>query len=305
MEGVKKRVVTIGGGHGSHTLLTGLKKYWIDIDAVVSTFDSGGSGGRLGQELGTLPWGDVRLAFTALASDKEPHAKLARAMNYRFNGGSSLDGHAMGNLMLNAIQLEKGNAQEALQEAEAWLGLGEGRHVLPVSLEKATLVAVMEEGGVIYGEKEIGASDGSVGGVYLDPIPRPYAPVLEAIRKADAVILGPGDLYTSVIPNLLVGGVAKAICDSNAKTVYVCNVATKKSETSGFKGSDFIARLAPYMMGVPDYAIFNSRRGDNGHVDVDEAAVRALGTEPVLADVLGEGDRHHPHRLGQVVRVLI
>jgi len=254
------KAVVIGGGTGIYAVLQGLRQYTSNITAVVSMSDNGGSSGRLRDEFGTLPPGDVRRCLVALASD-EDSMLLRRLFEYRFERGLGLNGHTFGNLLLTALTDLLGSTDQAIDEAGYLLRI-RGR-VLPVTLTDTTLCARLENGHEISGETDIDIRKAHHGvpiaDVYLRPEAEVNPPVLEAIAQADLIVLGPGDLYTSVVPNLLVKGVSDAICSSKALRAYVCNVMTKHGETDGFAASDFIREVARYLGGSEalDWAILN------------------------------------------------
>ncbi|MEK7514384.1 MAG: gluconeogenesis factor YvcK family protein [Patescibacteria group bacterium] len=245
----RKKVVVIGGGTGSFTVLRGLKNYPLDITAVVTMFDSGGSSGVLRDEFGILPPGDARRCLVAL-SDGEKEEMLRNLFNYRFNNnGSSLHGHSFGNLFLAALTNIVGNEAQAIKEAGNILNI-KGQ-VLPVSLGKSQLCAELETGEIIEGEThiDIPKHEGSlkIRKVFLKPDVSIYPETEKAIKLADIIIIAPGDLYTSIIPNILVKGVAEALQKSPAKIIYVLNLITKWGETHGFVGSDFAREVLSYI----------------------------------------------------------
>src|SRR5947209_6409202 len=219
------RAVVIGGGTGIYAVLTGLRHYTSNITAVVSMSDNGGSSGRLRDEFGYLPPGDVRRCLVALASDADSML-LRQLFEYRFEKGLGLNGHTFGNLLLTALTDILGSSDRAIDEAGRLLRI-RGR-VLPVTLTPTTLCARLTDGYEICGETDIDVRkdhhDVGIAEVYLRPHATVHPPVLEAIARADLIVLGPGDLYTSVIPNLLVRGVREAIAASDARCIYVCNV---------------------------------------------------------------------------------
>lgn len=247
------QIVAIGGGTGLPRLLRGLKEFTSNITAVVTVADDGGSSGRLRQELGVLPPGDFRNNLAALSDDE---ALMTQVLQYRFgagvreNGRSELRGHAFGNLLLAALAGVTGSFDEALLAAERVLAL-RGR-VLPSTLEQVALVADVEiaasadgrEVRRVTGESTIPESGGKILRVYLDPANiRAYPPAVQAILQADLVVLGPGSLFTSIMPNLLVPGVAQALRHTRAQTVYVCNLATQPGETDSFTVADHVDAL--------------------------------------------------------------
>ncbi len=254
------RVVAIGGGTGMFAVLTGLRHYTSNITAVVTMSDSGGSSGRVRDEFGYLPPGDVRRCLLALASWDEDSLLLRQLFDYRFDRGLGLNGHSFGNLLLTALTDILGGEEQAIDEAGRLLHI-RGR-VLPVTLSDTTLCARLDNGHVIRGETDIDIRkdhhDAAVTEIWLDPPGAPNPEVISALGQADLIVLGPGDLYTSVIPNLLVENVAEAIRASTARCAYVCNVMTKHGETDNFAASDFIREVIRYLgPGALDYAILN------------------------------------------------
>ncbi len=259
-----KKVVTIGGGTGSYTVLRGLKEFPLDITAVVSMFDSGGSSGVLRDEFGVLPPGDVRRCLVAL-SDSAQAEILRDLFNYRFENGGSLKGHSFGNLLLVALSNIYGGDLEGIRKASELLDL-KGR-VLPVSMTKSNLHAILEGGQEIVGETniDIPKHDGAkkIEKVFLDPSAKILDEAAQAVREADLVIIGPGDPYTSIIPNLLVEGMKEALRDSKAKKIAVVNLMSKWGETHDFCASDITRELLTYSgLEKFDYAICNSAEMD-------------------------------------------
>lgn len=256
-----KKIVVIGGGTGVFTVLSGLRKYPCQLAAIVSMADDGGSTGLLREEFGILPPGDIRRALVAL-SDR-PGATLCNLFNYRFSEGEGLAGHTFGNLLITALERITGDFSRAVEEAARLLSV-KGK-VIPVTLNRVKLVARLENGREIKGETNIDVPkhDGwlKIKEVYLNPAGRANAKALKAISGADLIVIGPGDLYTSVIPNLLVKDIPRAIRKSKAKKVYVCNLMTKFGETSGFRASDFLKAIENYLGGgVLDYFIVNIQK---------------------------------------------
>lgn len=253
----RKRVVVIGGGTGTYQVLVGLKKHNLHISAIVTMSDSGGSTGKLRKELSILPPGDVRRALIALSNLPLDQAVLERLFDYRFETGKSLKGHSMGNLLLAALTQITGREDLAIKEAGRILAVS--GYVYPVTLDKNDLCAVLENGKKIIGETNIdkraeGAAYAKVPirEVYLKPKATIYTDAREAIEKADLIVLGPGDLYTSILPNLLVEGVPEAINKSKAKVVYIVNLMTKPGETDNFKASNFVNEVKRYLNGAAD-----------------------------------------------------
>lgn len=229
------RVVAIGGGHGLSTLLSGLKEHTANITAIVNVADDGGSSGRLRREFGVLPPGDIRRCIAALA---EEESLMTQLFEYRFGQGEGLRGHTFGNLFITALDDITGSFDQAVKSASRVLAV-RGR-VLPPTLVDVTLVADLQvpagaEARVIRGESLIGKGGHPIQRVFLDPPdPEAYEDAVKAIEQADLIVLGPGSLFTSILPVLLVRGVREAICRTKAVRIYVCNVATEPGETDQF-----------------------------------------------------------------------
>ncbi len=287
---IAERIVTIGGGTGSFTLLSELKKVASRVQAIVSMTDSGGSSRRLIDEFGRpLPLGDLRQALVALSRT----SKLWRdVFSYRFpeSPAGVVGGHALGNLILHALQdLNGGDLLAALEDAEELLNcVG---HVIPVTLERSTLCAALDDGTVIRGETTIDHPEARpvrpIARVFLDPPVCVTPRARKALERADRVLIGPGDLYTSVIPCLLVDGVAEALRSGDAEIVYICNVMTKHGETDGFRASDFVREVHRYLGRRVDTVVVNTgayppeivaRYAEEGAapVEADLDALRAL-----------------------------
>ncbi len=234
------RVVVIGGGTGLSNLLRGIKAFTNNITAIVTVGDDGGSSGRLRQELGVLPPGDIRNCITALADEERLVTELFR---YRFESGEGLEGHSFGNLFLTAVcAITNGDMLEATRVASRVLN--SCGQVLPSTLMNCTLVAEMSDGTVVEGESHISHAGGRIKTLSLAPAkPRATPEAIEAIHNADLIVLGPGSLYTSIIPNLLVDGIPQAIRDSNADKIYVTNVLTQLGETTGYTVGDHIEAI--------------------------------------------------------------
>jgi uncharacterized cofD-like protein len=308
------KVVAIGGGTGLSTLLRGLKRSTTNLTAVVTVTDDGGSSGRLQKELGILPPGDIRNCLVALADDE---ALVTDLFQYRFREGEGLTGHSFGNLFLAAMTSVTGNFDLAVKESSRVLNI-KGR-VLPATLDSVRLRATLVDGTVVSGETNISRSHEPIARLSLEPgRAQPLGEVLEAIRDADAIVLGPGSLYTSVLPNFLVEGIARAVADSGALKVYICNVMTQPGETDAFSASAHVrALLEQGGKKLVDTVIVNEeppRRlleayADEGQVPVepDRKAIEAMGIRVVGANVISEtrNVRHDSHRLAEVVLRLI
>jgi uncharacterized cofD-like protein len=256
-ERIRQRVVTIGGGTGHYTLLRGLRAECQRLTAIVSMMDSGGSSGRLRDEYGILPPGDFTRCLIALSEHPEAMREL---LGHRFQGGT-LDGHTLRNLLFTALEQLTGSTAETVRRLQEVFRV-RGR-VLPVTVERCDLVMNLENDKTIRGEATIdtleGLLDAPVLNVFLDPVVSGYAEALAALREADVIILGPGDLYTSIVPNLLVDGVAEAICASKALVIYVANLMSKPNETPDYTVRDFASTIELYL-GHPrlDVVIYHS-----------------------------------------------
>lgn len=254
-----KRVVTIGGGTGSFTLLSGLKKYPVAISAIVSMADDGGSTGVLRDELGVLPPGDVRQCLVALSESSE---KLRALMNYRFENGG-LSGHSFGNLLLSALEKTSGSFARGVEEAMDILKVhGE---VIPVTESDGRLELELQGGTVLHGENEINQHKSfqeiGVKELCFTGKVKAYEKALQRIRQADLIVIGPGNLYCSLLPNFILKDFANAIKKSRAKVVYVCNLTNKKGHTIGYDVDDYVATLEKYIgKNRIDYVLFPSRR---------------------------------------------
>lgn len=233
------KIVAIGGGTGLSMLLKGIKHITNNITAVVTVGDDGGSSGRLREDMGILPPGDIRNCIAALADDEDLITKL---FQYRFKSGEGLEGHSFGNLFLTALCSITGDMVRAVKESSNVLSI-RGR-VLPSTLDDMKLVAEMEDGRIIHGESNIPEAHGKIKRLFTDPVQcKPLEDVIAAIKDADLIIMGPGSLYTSVIPNLLIEEISKEVAQSNAKKIYVCNIMTQPGETDNYSVSDHLTAL--------------------------------------------------------------
>jgi uncharacterized cofD-like protein len=340
---LNKRVVTIGGGTGPYAVLSSLKRYPCSITAVVSMADSGGSSRRLMDEFGQLPLGDLRQALVALS---RKGALWRDIFNFRFRKGKPLrpghegeydmsasgahrvaqqagvGGHSLGNLIISALQdVNDGNLLRAIEDAQELLDTA-GK-VLPVTLAHTTLCAELEDGEVICGETEIDTRGIQEIGP-LAPIRRVFlqqeTPACEeavrAIRRADVIVIGPGDLYTSILPNLLVDGVAEAVRQSEAQKIYICNLMTKHGETDGFRASDFVRQVHAYLGDRVDRVIVHDgsfpadlldryAAQEQHPVVLDEGAVRQLVPDVIVDKLLAIHQDHLVrHDANRLVRAI-
>lgn len=323
---VNKRVVTIGGGTGPYAVLSSLKRYPCSITAIVSMADSGGSSRRLMDEFGQLPLGDLRQALVALSRKgalwrdvftfRFAKGKAQRPNDDPGSSGSQLvaqqagvAGHSLGNLIIAALQdLNDGNLLRAIEDAQEVLDTA-GK-VLPVTLSRTTLCAETEDGELIRGETDIDTRGMHEPGplprikrVFLQQDTPACEDALRAIRRADVIVIGPGDLYTSILPNLLVQGVADAVRASEAQKVYICNLMTKHGETDGFKASDFVSEIHSYLGGrvdrviahdgsFPEHLLGRYAAQQQHPVELDLDAIRELAPDVIVDKLLAIHQDH-------------
>ena len=255
------RIVTIGGGTGMSVLLRGLKEHTDNISAIVTVGDDGGSSGRLRENFGVLPPGDFRNCLIALSDDET----LVRDLfQYRFDRGEGLEGHSFGNLFIAAMTDITGNFEAALEEFSRVLAV-HGR-VLPATNANIHLSAKLFDGTVIDGESNIGTNGGVIQELMIRPHDAAAVPaVIEAILDAEMIVIGPGSLYTSILPNLLVKGIAEAVVNAGAQRLYICNVATEHGETIGYTVADHVAALQKHTgRTIVDYVVANSGTAELG-----------------------------------------
>lgn len=304
-------VTVIGGGHGLSVLLRGIKSATSNVSAIVTVADDGGSSGRLREEFGIIPPGDLRNCLVALA-DTEP--LMEKLFQYRFEGNTALAGHSFGNLFIAAMNEVTGDMETALKESSKVLAV-KGR-VIPASKEYVRLDAVMQDGTIVEGESQIPEAHKKIRRVQLYPKKVSAVPAaIEAIENADAIILGPGSLYTSIMPNLLVEGVARALKNSRAIKIYICNVMTQPGETDRYTVSAHAKAILDHAgRGVIDYVLANSApipaefcEGKAKPVDIDESKINALGMGLIKADLVSVTDagRHDPEKLCRAVMKII
>ncbi len=308
----RPQVAALGGGNGLSTVLRGLKSHDVDLTAIVTVADDGGSSGRLRRELGVLPPGDIRNCLVALADDE---SLLGRLFQHRFADGD-LAGHSFGNLFLAALTEVTGSFDLAVRESSRVLKVN-GR-VLPSTLEQVRLWAERLDGTTVCGETQIGSGAGACRRVWLDPAPDAHPRTIDAILDADVVLLGPGSLFTSVLPHLAVRDIVEALQDTRALRVYIGNVMTQSGETNGFDAADHLRHVVDAAGGAVDVAVVHdgpldpvavARYGLQGQtpVDADDVALRALGVTVVRRDLAAPGHvvRHEPSVLAQVVMELV
>ncbi|AKV70964.1 LPPG:FO 2-phospho-L-lactate transferase [Microcystis panniformis FACHB-1757] len=308
------KIVAIGGGTGLSTLLRGLKQYSSNITAIVTVADDGGSSGRLRREMGILPPGDIRNCIAALADEEK---LLTELFQYRFHAGDGLSGHSFGNLFISAMTEITGDLEQAIDASAKVLAI-RGK-VLPATLTDVSLWAKLADGRIIEGESKITEAMGQIrqiGCHPADPVALPAA--LAAIKEADYIIIGPGSLYTSIIPNLLVPAIRQALAQVTVPRVYVCNIMTQPGETDNYSVADHLRaiegvceervfdavlaqRTAPSPQSLQLYAQEHSHP-----VFLDREEVGKMGYRIVLANVMAEDEvtakvRHDPQRLARVL----
>lgn len=255
-----KNVVVIGGGTGSFTALSGLKKHPVNLTAIITTMDSGGSSGRLRDELGVLPPGDIRKCLVALSTSPRT---LRTLFNYRFTEGE-LKGHTLGNILLSGLEKTTGDLGKAVKVAEKILRI-QGK-VVPVTLDRTELCVELIDGNVIKGETHIDVLDKQVKRerikkAFLEGDVKANPDAIKSLEEADAIVIGPGDLYTSIIPNLLVPGISEAIKKSKASKIFVMNIMTKRGQTTDYKAADHIEDLEKYIgKDVVDVVLVNGEK---------------------------------------------
>ncbi|MFL6560254.1 MAG: uridine diphosphate-N-acetylglucosamine-binding protein YvcK [Bacillus sp. (in: firmicutes)] len=310
------RIVVIGGGTGLPVLLRGLKQFPVDITAIVTVADDGGSSGRLREDLHIPPPGDIRNVLASL-SDVEP--LVEEMFQHRFKTSNELSGHSLGNLILAAMTSITGNFVHAIQEMSKILNV-HGK-VLPAANQSVVLHAEMEDGTIVSGESKIPYSGKRIKKVFMTPENiRPLPEAIQAIRQADLIIIGPGSLYTSILPNLLVPRIGDELCQSHAKKVYICNLMTQAGETHGFTASDHVKALYDHM----SCAFINTILVNNEEIPQDiqlryneELAdpvlydlprLFELGLEVVHADIAYQENgalRHDPKKVAKILYNLL
>jgi uncharacterized cofD-like protein len=300
------KIVAIGGGTGLSMLLRGLKRYTSNLTAIVTVADDGGSTGRLRQEFGVIAPGDLRQCIAALA---EAEPLMSRLFQYRFKEGTGLEGHSFGNLFIVAMADVTGNFETAIHETSRVLNTRGS--ILPSTLEDVTLSARTNENEVVYGESNITERGGAIREVYLNPRDAQAHPdAVRAVLDADLIVIGPGSLYTSVLPNLLVRDLQKAILTSTATRVFVCNVATQHGETDGFNVSDHLKVLEAHTQrGIAHVVLANNNIGPELPQSWQSNPVKVNGVAEipdirvVEADVVAEQNRyrHDPDKLAATI----
>lgn len=332
-EGEKTRVVVVGGGTGTHTMLRGLKRYHteVELSAIVTMADSGGSTGRLRDEFGCLPVGDARMALVALAADVDDHEQLVRELFlYRFEKGNGLSGHNFGNLLLTALTDLLGSEVKAIETASRILRVR--GQVLPVTTDNVHLQATYDDGEVAVGEAQIDEPDQErwphhITDLAVTPTAALNPHAATALAEADLIVFGPGDLYTSILANCVVEGFAAAVQATSARTVFVSNLMTKAGQTTGMSAADHVAELERYLGVTIDHVVQNTDPLPEALLEkyaaeyefpvspaVSLASATTLHAQPLLSHeevVTTAGDtvrrsliRHDPAKLAAVIRSL-
>ncbi|MDD5059891.1 MAG: YvcK family protein [Candidatus Omnitrophica bacterium] len=306
------RIVTVGGGTGLSVLLSGLKNYTSNISAIVTVADNGGSSGRLRQQFDVLPPGDIRNCLVALA---DAPTLMRDLFQFRFDGNSEFSGHSFGNLFLMVMSRLTGDFEKAIKETSKVLALR--GQVIPSTLGDVTLVAKFKDGSTVVGEEQIPKARKSINKIMLSPEQPAATPdAIKAIKEAQIIVLGPGSLYTSIIPNLLIKEISNEIAQSEAIKVYVCNVMTQPGETDGYSVSDHIKALVSHSHPhILDYCVINngevpseilSRYSQDKSVLVinDRKKVESIGYRVVEEDfsMISEGViRHDSEKLAKII----
>ncbi len=314
-----KRIVVVGGGSGSYNILKGLKEYskkgLIELTAIVAMTDSGGSSGQLMDEFGFLPPGDLRRCLVALSDETEIMKKL---FQHRFESNGNLNDHSVGNLFITALTQITGNENEAIKEAHKILKVN-GK-IIPVTLEKTTLVATLEDNEKVIGETNIDlprkSSNKKIISIMVEPKAKANPEAIREIKKADFIIIGPGDLYTSIIANLVIGEISKSICESKAKKIYISNIMTKFGETNNFTLENHLSELEKYLKkNCIDLIVYNNskipaallakyKKENAQQVEFQKNLPKSkfVGIDLVTSNDIA---RHNPKKIGKVLMKII
>lgn len=316
-----KKIVVIGGGTGNFSVLHGLKNYDVDLSAIVSMADDGGSTGILRDELGVLPPGDVRQCLVALSNSSNLMRSL---MNYRFEQGG-LEGHSFGNLFLSALEKVTGSFETAVEEMGKILFIK--GNVIPVTTHQVRLKMILNNRVLLEGEKDIYLSqeiDQGYKSIYLEPFPKANPRAIDEIMNADFLVLGPGGLHTSLIPNFLVEGISSAVRASSAKKIFIVNLMNRKGQTTGFKVSHYLDEMKRFIgEDIFDYILINNQQPSQELIEVyaeegDLVENDICDHRVVYAPLLGEPKetprkdlmrrsliRHHPQKLAQELMKIV
>ena len=309
----KKNVVVIGGGTGLSVLLRGLKQFSVSISAIVTVADDGGSSGRLRKELDIPPPGDVRNVLVALA---EVEPLIEELFQHRFKNGHGLSGHSLGNLLLAGMTSITGDFAKGITELSKVLNVR--GDVYPAANRSIVLNAEMEDGTIVSGESRIPLVSKKIKRVFLTPEQiQPLPECIEAIKRADLIVLGPGSLYTSVLPNLLVPTIAETIRTSRAKKVYICNAMTQKGETDGYTAADHVQAIIDHCgTGIVEHVLLNRsdipepllkryKEVGSAPVAIDEARLQQLNVKPIIGEFVIERDSMLRHDAIKVSKALL
>lgn len=312
------RIVAIGGGHGLSSLLMGLKEYTTNLIAVVTVADSGGSTGRLREEFDVPAPGDIRNCIVALA---DAPSFMGELFQFRFKKDSELKGHNFGNIFITAMTQLTGDFKRAVEESSKVLAI-RGK-VLPSTLNKVSLVASYKDGSSVVGEAKIPEKGSPIRKVYLEPKHsqnsqekiQPTPEVIEAIKNAQLIVVGPGSLYTSILPNLVIGEISKAIAKSSALKLYVCNVMTQHGETDNYNAHNHLRALVDHTNSkIVDYCVINTKipeekmlakyRAEKAYpIEADVLEIRRMGYKVIKGNIIHSTDfvRHDPKKLARVI----
>lgn len=321
----QKKIVVIGGGTGTFVVLSGLKQFDFDLSAIVTVADSGGSTGRLRDEFGFLPVGDLRQALAALAANGD-QSWIQDLLLYRFSKGSGLEGHNLGNLILTALQDMTGSTAKAIEIASSIFRLH--GHIYPITTHKVDLVVEYEDGQFIVGEHHLNpenAGGKKIKKIRLSPKAEIYSKAKTAIESADLVIIGPGDLYASLLPNLVVGGIKEAFANTKGKIVYIANLMTSFTQTHHMSAADHLAEIEKYLGRQVDHIVVNTQpippailasyKKQHEYPVVDDlphdpsvvrkSLIRTAKFKPQTGDAIVRSYlRHDPQKLAQVISKL-
>jgi uncharacterized cofD-like protein len=314
MDASEKRMVFMGGGTGLSVLLKGIKRYTDQITAIVTVSDDGGSSGILRQELGILATGDIRSCLVALA---ETEPLMEQLFRHRFSYGNTIQGHSLGNLLLAAMTEITGDFSSAIQNISQVLAV-RGK-VLPSTLDNVHLGAIMADQSLVYGETAIREHDQAIARIFL--VPEDCSPVpeaLDSIRQADVIVIGPGSLYTSILPNLLVEDIRRALAAAAGKKVYISNIMTERGETDHFTAADHVRALHRYVRSdFIQYVVVNEASVDKTRlsryrlesavpVDPSVAELQAMGIRVLAQDLLSDSELawHDSDKLARLIMTI-
>jgi uncharacterized cofD-like protein len=299
------RIVAIGGGTGMSVLLRGLKQYTDNLTAIITVADDGGSSGRLRRELGVLPPGDFRNCLVAMS---ESESLLTELFQYRFAEGDGLKGHSFGNLFIAALSEVTNSFERAIFESSKVLAVH--GQIVPATLSNLSLSALLKDGITVQGESKITEHGGEIERLFIHPEDaKAYQPAVDAIEQAQMLVIGPGSLYTSVLPNLLVQGISEAIRDASATKIYVCNVATESGETKGYAVVDHVEALQRHTFtAIVDHVVANSNPSEQGTQAMTEPVVHdGRSLEQITLQESDLSDEEHPvrHDSSKLARTVI